>query len=713
MDPITAFLASITTSLGASGIALWHGYVSGIVINLLSGKLERDWEKRAQAQAEEQAELFQQIEQARPLREEFSRVAVNATRVAARHGLDQQASAVLGLLQDLGFQAEMGRWLLASNVDEEKAASAVVAKSLLQAFNPKEFSSAQIEEFIERFFAIANRFLLSNAHIVAWRAELRDRHTQDSLRIEAAMIREDIRQSKDAVLEALNLYLGPLVPTTADDVRRLRNTRDLQLTSVRSAGTIELDGQKVKIDRAVVLEVVRASQAGSLLLTGEPGSGKSLALTDAVIDLHRQGYDVLYLDVQRLSSESLGELKNELGLSFPIEQILADWPGRDAAILCIDGLDAARSAPASRMIRDLIQLAMGHERWKVVASIRKFDMRYALELKKRFAGEPLSSLFQDGEFKLLRHISVPLLSDDELASFAAKSPSLSTLISRAKAELLNQLRTPFNIWLASDVINSGAEVGLFAEIRTQLQLLELYWQHRVIRNDGYGNAREAIAFQAASQMVAQRELKTSRSSVAKDPAASQPLDDLLSSNVLSEWKPPGATSPSRYALAFPHNTLFDYVASLTLFEEDPDRLLDALKRDAALILFVLPSIRFFLQKLWDESPAHERFWSTTIAIAKETSLPEMCKVVGPSVATQLAQCTSDFDLVFSALQDKDPDKQRAAVDLAQHISGAAIADNSVAENHELWIEWTEKLTQHLDSPLASSANNLLWSFIHD
>lgn len=710
MDPLTAFATSITTSLGATGMALFHSYVSATVINLLTGKIERVWEKREQAKAAEEAELYQQIEQARPMREEFSRIAINATRVAAKLGFDEQASAVFGLINDVGFQADMGKWLLAANADEEKAASITVAKSMLNAFRPENLSPQKTEEFIERFFEIARRFLWSDQRIVAWRAELRDRHIQNSIRMEANSIRDTIGQAKEEIVRSI---LGPLVPTTADDVRKLYDLRDAHIKSVRSISRICLDGKEVRIERRVVSELVKSAKSGSLLVTGDPGSGKSISLLDAFVELRDSGHDVLYVDVQKLSSESLGSLQSELALAFPIDRILDDWPGGDEIILFIDGLDAARSESAARMIRDLIQCSMERGRWRVTASIRKFDMRYASDLKRLFAGDPVSSQFQDPEFSSLRHLSVPPLSNEELNSFAEKSPALDSLLRSASNELIQQLRTPFNIWLTADVLNTGADLTQFAAIRTQLQLLELYWQHRVIRNDSLGDAREAVAFRAASQMVSQRELKTSRQSVAHDPSASEALKDLLSSNVLSEWIPPGAVSPSRYLLNFPHNTLFDYVVNLTLFQDDPHNLIEVLKRDSTLVLFAIPSIRFFLQKLWSESPRHDRFWETAITICQDETLPKVCKVVAPAVATQFAQNLIDLDVILSALRSRDSDMQNAAVELVQHISSAAIANNVVTEKRELWISWIERLSKHLDLQVALSVNNLLWSFVNE
>jgi hypothetical protein len=713
MDPFTIFLTSITATLGQSYVALVYTYASGIAINLLSGKIERDWEKRAQADADREAEFISQLEQARPLRDDFSRVAVNATRVAARLGMDEQSSAVLGLIQDDLFQAEMLQWLLSSNDEEEKVASKVLAQRFLSAFNTAGFSATQTDEFIENFFEISKRFLFSDHRIVAWRGDLRDRYTQRAIHSEGQLVRQAIGQSESRVLSALDSYLGPLVPTIADDVKRLRDKRDEHLALVTSASEIQLDGREIKIRRTVAPSLSEASLAESLLITGEPGSGKSTALTDLVTELRRRGFDVLYLDVQRLSSESLGELKNELGLEFPIDQVLADWPGREEVILCIDGLDAARSSDASRMMRDLIQLTLGHDRWRVVASIRKFDMRHSTELRQLFQGAPPCPRFMDQEFGRIRHVSLGLLDDLEVHAFKSQSESLTSLIEHANESLREQLRVPFNIWLAASVINSGGDQSLFSPIKTQLQLLDLYWNRRVVRDDDQGDARESVAFSLANEMVSRRELKAPRKLVTQNPSASAPLHDLLSGNVICEWMGTPGTAANRFFLAFPHNTLFDFAASLAVFQDDPGTFLDALRDDPTLIIFALPSVRFFLQRLWFESSDHQRFWDVVNAVAHESSVGAVCKLIGPSVAVELATSIEEFAPVFAAMSGVDPAKTSAAIVVAQHISGAVLTDTSLVQSRNLWIDWTERLSANINDQLAPSIYNLLGSFNRD
>ena len=99
------------------------------------------------------------------------------------------------------------------------------------------------------------------------------------------------------------------------------------------------------------------------------------------------------------------------------------------------------------MIRDLIRVIVGQQgRWHVVASIRKFDLRYSQELKQLFVGGPPTTLeeFVDPEFNSIRHLNVPQLSDEELARIGHQSPELQQLIDGAPQELRELLRIPFN-----------------------------------------------------------------------------------------------------------------------------------------------------------------------------------------------------------------------------------------------------------------------------
>lgn len=120
------------------------------------------------------------------------------------------------------------------------------------------------------------------------------------------------------------------------------------------------------------------------------------------------------------------------------------------------------------------------------------------------------------------------------------------------------LRVPFNLRLAAELLASGMELAEFSPLRDQVGLLEAYWKRRVaVVPDG--DSREQVLRLCLSDMVANRRLRTSRAKALAN-GGTTPLEQLLSLNVLTEWQPSSASSPSRQLLAFAHNVLFDFGA---------------------------------------------------------------------------------------------------------------------------------------------------------
>ena len=125
-------------------------------------------------------------------------------------------------------------------------------------------------------------------------------------------------------------------------------------------------------DRQCTDAVVKAARAGSLLLIGEPGAGKSAVINASATKLRDEGHDVLELAVDRLPVQSLPELATELGLSHPLREVLLNWPGDQPAFLFIDALDATRGGENEVVFRTLMAdvLSIGTRKWHVIASIR-------------------------------------------------------------------------------------------------------------------------------------------------------------------------------------------------------------------------------------------------------------------------------------------------------------------------------------------------------
>src|SRR5690606_894747 len=118
--------------------------------------------------------------------------------------------------------------------------------------------------------------------------------------------------------------------------------------------------------------------------------------------------------------------------------------------------------------------------------VRRFDLRYNSKLRDLFAiGEEIAARdFSTSEFSSTRHIVVPAFDDEELAQLADLAPSLHGLLEAAPSNLRDQARVPFNLRLLADLIELKIDRSEFEPISTQVQLLDKYWEHRVIGSDG-------------------------------------------------------------------------------------------------------------------------------------------------------------------------------------------------------------------------------------
>ena len=143
-------------------------------------------------------------------------------------------------------------------------------------------------------------------------------------------------------------------------------------------------------------------------------------------------------------------LSEELGLELDLVDGLAAWPGDGHAYLVIDALDAARGRESSGVLLDLIErVALRAGRWRVVASVRSFDLRHNAELQAAFplrGGAPAPADI-DPEFVNVRHVLVAGFSDDELAALEHEAPAIAQFLAAAPEPLRDLARVPFNLRL--------------------------------------------------------------------------------------------------------------------------------------------------------------------------------------------------------------------------------------------------------------------------
>ncbi|NPA76202.1 MAG: hypothetical protein GXN93_00400 [Candidatus Diapherotrites archaeon] len=502
-----------------------------------------------------------------------------------------------------------------------------------------------------------------------------------------------------------------------NDIERLRAYSERTFRTLAHYAEIQLGSATIKIRRACTNALKQAAMTQSILVVGEPGAGKSGVLHDFVATLRENQKDFVFLAVDRLAAQSLGELREELGLEHELLEVLENWPGVEPAFLVIDALDAARGSRAERMIRDLIrEIIETNSRWRVVASVRKFDLRYSVDFQRLFDGDPPTS-FVDPEFQRVRHLNVPKLSDEEISQIGQKSSELRSLIERASSELREILRVPFNVRLLAELLNAGLRIEELTPIRTQIELLDRYWLYRVVRSDGKGDAREALLREVCEKMVAARMLRVDRSAVARQDTSAL-LDDLLSTQVLVEWQASPEGRPDRYILAFSHNVLFDYAVARLLFRGDNTKLIRRLKEDSEIVIVVRPSLGMHFYHVWSASKDRRQFWELVFRVITTPSIPEIGKLIGPSVAAEMAKTMADLEPLCESLEEDNRARRAAAERAFRHLVGALVAGTPegaplVGPQAGPWCELLERVSRNLRTGIAYTSMTLLMRICDD
>jgi hypothetical protein len=445
-----------------------------------------------------------------------------------------------------------------------------------------------------------------------------------------------------------------------NDVETLRTYSDNTEAQLSHYEETKVGADEIRVERQCTQAVILAAIKGSLLITGEPGSGKSAVLNTAAKYLRAQALDVVTLAVDRLQVNSSEGLQREIGISHPIREVLRNWPGVQPAFVFIDALDATRGGTSDAVFRNLIAdvLEIGG-RWRVVASIRTFDLRLGEQFRRLFRGAPPDGLFVDQSFHDVRHIEIPPWTPEELGQLLKLAPKIATAIQKGGQRLHDLALVPFNTRLLADLISGGLPPEDFGEIGSQVGLLQLYWRHRVER---HGTAAELCLRRSVSEMVDGRALRANKLNAAgSDPTA---FDSLLRENVL-------VSLPGDHHVAFRHHILFDYAASRVYLDpDDISKTAALLTGKSGLGLMLASALAFALQGLWMTSGnARTSFWSAIITIAGASDSDPIARSVAARTACEFPATAEDVKGLSEALRGGG--NQRAkAISAFGHIVGA-------------------------------------------
>ena len=264
------------------------------------------------------------------------------------------------------------------------------------------------------------------------------------------------------------------IPELEGDIHRLEAFTDETLKHLAHLAYLPIPTamgiQSFKINRQVTQVLIDCAQSASMLLISSPGAGKSGSLYWAAKQLREQGHPVVVVAVDRHPVERLEELMQDFKLSGSLFDVLKGWTTSKPGVFFIDALDATRGGPSDKVFQELIRRIVAEvPGWRVVASVREFDLQFGVAYRELFAGLPLNDEFRDPAFPKVRHLLVPRLSQDELEQVWSASPDMHEVYRQATEALRELLCNPFNLFLLANILSTGGLVEEFEGISTQIE----------------------------------------------------------------------------------------------------------------------------------------------------------------------------------------------------------------------------------------------------
>ena len=497
--------------------------------------------------------------------------------------------------------------------------------------------------------------------------------------------------SRQEVVRALSEGGHPVGvdPGVREDVQRLREITEAIVRLNATEPTIPAPEGPISIHREVS-GLVQATE-GSFALVGEPGAGKSVLAAAIARSLLDAGEDVVFLRAEGLR-DSVGATRSELNMRNNLDVVLRGWSGQGRATLIVDGVDATRGSGPTDWLPQLARY-LGDTRWRVLATIRTYDLRHSPHWQGVFPGQPVDPLHADASVARVRHVLVGHFSDGELHHVKQHSPSLDALLRSSDPRLLGLLHNPFNLRLAAALLHDEGNRKELAAVRTRQDLLRLYWDHRVEEiPDG------AVVIQELCEaMLADRRARIDEPYALLATGERTALAALLHAGVLLE-----DAQIRRLAVrpvGFSHPVLYDFAVALTcLGGADPLHLKLRLDRDPDLAITVRPSLDMHLADLWCDDDTRGPFWDLAIALSHRSDGHAIAAVAAACAALRESPAESDLmPLERSALMADDT--SQAARRCIIHLAGALDAASLTALERET----SAPALAHLAARLARSA----------
>lgn len=490
-------------------------------------------------------------------------------------------------------------------------------------------------------------------------------------------------------------------PSYADDIALLNTLTVRNLARLKGHTVLPFgpkSDEEVHIARTEELAaMVDAVKRGDLLITGEPGCGKSGLVHPLVQALQSKGTPVVLLLAEEIFGRDWKGSANVPGLTHALDDVLANWPNGAQGVLVTDALDAVRDVETQRILRQLLHdVQGGTSGWTVVASVREFDLKHGRELRESFPGDGVAG-HSSSEFAGVSHFHVTGLTDSKLDELAAQITAIGPFIASARKNLRASgfYRSPFFLRLAAELLKDGVSPTRLADWSSPAVLLRRFWKMRVM--DGAGTGHRKVALQTiCGRMTELRSMTLATQEVSLGSPELEAIDELrsrgiLQSPVLRHGNPVGEDD-----VRFSHHLLHDYAIARSLIPSSSSRFADFAVRQPLMPIFYRQSFLFALEELWDGPDGRDGFWRATLNMESVAQLHGITRILAPILAARRVDTAEDLRPLFDAVRAGADDDSAAQKALGHMASGLQdVSDDAMRAGSGAWCLFAADLSRLL------------------
>jgi len=490
-------------------------------------------------------------------------------------------------------------------------------------------------------------------------------------------------------------------PEYAKEITRLRELTKRNLGHLKEHTMLPFGpkpADAIHIKRVGELSaLVAAAKCGHLLITGEPGCGKSGLIHSLAVALQTEGLPVVLLLAEEVFGRDWKGAANLPGFAHALDDVLAHWPDGARGFLITDALDAVRDIETQKMLRRLLRdVQEGDSHWTVIASVREFDLKHGRELREAFPGDGLAG-HASNDFAGVAHFYLAGLTETQLDELADQRSEIRPFLESARQNTKSGAlhRSPFYLRLAAELLKDGVTPARLADWNSPAVLLRKFWERRIEEGDG---AEERVTVLAAicRKMVSARSMALSAKEISLSATERVILCELRSRGILQSPRLRHGTRVSDEEVRFTHHLLHDYAIARALIPTTPERFCDFAIGEPLLPIFYRQSFIFSLEELWDADEKREGFWASALRLESVANLHGITRILAPILAARRVEAFCDLQPLLSKVAGaKEPDA-RAPKALRHLASGLQDArPDSIRAGAAGWCEFAARLSGFL------------------